>query len=172
MTNLLFQIDGYAWLCDFIAVCIFLVLSWKEKTINSSLIALAVSIIVGKVMLEYSPKLLAAKTPENLALVTFVWYVGFVFFDAVAIFAIYKSHAVRKIRYSLIAKMVLLSFFVKAQLHLLRYTERLIWDTDFLMPLYKSGIVSINVTTAITAIIFAVIAYIQYYRSGATKWKI
>jgi hypothetical protein len=175
MTEILIKIGGYVWLGYFVALCCFLFLALKRIEINSSLIIMAVTAVVTGLTYQYAPFLLSIKEPEWKTLVRVSWYLGFVVLDGLIIFTGYKIHSVFKINYSFAAKMMMLSFFVKAMLHLTRLTERYFWDTDYLKPLYKWGIVSINITTTIMVLSIASVAIFYHYSGKSIKseiWKI
>ncbi|MFT4930130.1 MAG: cytochrome c biogenesis protein CcdA [Phenylobacterium sp.] len=132
--------------------------------------AITVSVLFGGIMHQYAPMLLAITDPALQKLKLLAWYLGFACFYALGVYAIYKIHQVLRVNYQFIARMILLQFFVLGQLQLLRYAERLLWDTHYLKPLYQSGIVGVNVTTAIVTLGFALtVGYSQYQVNKGKK---
>ena len=169
MRETLDTIGVYTWFVDFIAMVILLVFAWKDRRTSSSLIALATSVIAGGLMNQYTPYVLQSNNPASQNTILFVWYLGFVAIDAAAMAVIYKCHLAFVVRYNFITKMVLLSIFIKAQLHLIRYGERIIWDTHYIKPLYTSGISGINIATAATAMLFVLAITISRIRVAKGK---
>lgn len=168
-------LDKFAWLGEFTALCVFFALAVKDRQATSSLIALTVMVIIGGATHQYAPHLLSITDSQYKTLVRVAWYLGFVLFDLLAIYAVYKLHQIYQMSYRFIAKMVILAYFCKALLHLTRFTERHFWDTDYLQSLYQFGIVAINVGGAVTVLIFAVGALYGHFahkRVGGAVWRI
>lgn len=165
----LITISKFSWFAELFALAIVFALAVKNKKNSSSLVALLIMIVFGGFMREYSPYLLKITNPEYKNLVRFMWYMGFVSLDATAMYILYKSHNVFAIRYSIIAKITLLAFYAKGQLHLLRYAERMLGDTQYLQAVYQSGIPAINIGMATTALFFALAMAVSTYRNHQGK---
>jgi hypothetical protein len=169
MIEMLLTVEIYAWTADFAVLCVVFILAIKDQRVSSSLIAITVSVLIGGIMHQLTPILLTIDDPELLPIKLFGWYMGFVSFDTLGIYVIYKIHKIFNINYQFIARMIMLQLFVLGQLQLLRYTERLIFDSDYLMALYKSGVIGINITTALVALIFALVVSYSKYRVNRGK---
>lgn len=90
MSEILDTIGNYLWVCDFISLGILLFLAWQNKEISSSLIAVAIAVIIGGVSLQYGPLVLSIKGPDTSTGARIAWYVTFAVLDVIAIFALYK----------------------------------------------------------------------------------
>lgn len=157
-----------------LAFVLFLWFSIKDRNANSSLITMTVVVFLSVIMRWYAPHLLALKTslsPEYLMHILFIWYMGFVGVHACGILVIYKLHDAFAIQYSMIAKMVLVGYFVQGQLHMLRYSERLLLgvDSQWLKPIYQAGIGSVNIGMASISLAFALAIMVSRGRQAKGK---
>jgi hypothetical protein len=62
--------------------------------------------------------------------------------------------------------MVVLGYFVQAQMQLIRYSERLLFgfDSQYLQPYYQAGISAVNIGMATLTLCFVVAMVISRYR--------
>jgi hypothetical protein len=160
-----------------LCVCIFFLL--KDKKINSSLISMTILVLTGAIMWWYDPYLLALKKsidPSYLPYIIFTWYMGFAAIYSISIYILYKIHITFTIRYSFISKMLILGYFVQAQIQLIRYSERLLlgFDSQYLKPFYQAGVPAVNIGMAVLSFCFVTAMAISRYRikqeKGGLKW--
>lgn len=167
--------DKFAWLGEFIALLVFFALAVKDRQASSSLIAVTVMVVIGGTTHQYAPHLLEITDEQYTTLVRVAWYIGFAVFDFIAIYAVYKLHQIYQMSYRFIAKMVILAYFTKAILHLTRFTERHFFDTELLQPVYKYGIIGVNIGGAFTVLVISLAALYAHYadrRIGGAIWRI
>lgn len=166
ITTVLLAIDKASWYLECAALVVFLNYAVQDKKTNSSLIAMAIMVFLGLLMRWYAPQLLALKTADNLPLILFVWYVGFVAVHALGMWLLFVVHNAFTIRYSIIAKILLNGYLVLAMAQLLRYSERLLlgFDSTMLKPLYQALVPAVNIAMAISACGFALLMGISRYR--------
>ena len=158
MIDMLIFIAEFSWAADFVALCLVFALAIKHRTPSSTLLTLTATVLFCGLMNSYTPTLYLLDAPLLFSYKLFAWYIGFALLNGLAILTIWYLHRCFKLRYGMIARMALLQYFVLAQLQLLRYGERLLWQTDYLKPIYQAGIASINIGTALVALGFAVLA--------------
>jgi hypothetical protein len=158
--DLAFSIGGYIGLFDLISLFTLLFWAFRERTVSTGLFALLISFIIGAITHLYGPYLIdwAVENPDYKIVSRFVWYMGFAFMNLFGIYAIRRCNQMLNEHAGQVARVVLLVFFTRGIITLARYTERLIWDTNYLESFYKTGIVSINAMSALTCLCM-VIAY-------------
>lgn len=176
MTELLKTLEGYQWLVDLLLLCVFVGLWFKEKRISSTLIGLTVIAISGGIGVQYHHFLLAITDEQHKDIVRFAWYMGFAFIDFLVIVSLHKIHLYTKTPYSFITKAFALGVLVRGMLQIIRYAERFYFNTDYLQAIYKSGVLAINVSLGITAIVFTVIVLVSKYRESqgqrGVTWRV
>jgi len=152
-TNHFFMvIDAYIFELELLALFLIFIVVIKKNEINSSIVAIVVSLLVGLYSLVIGPKVLdwAANTPDLKHEIRFVFYMGFIHADLAGIYVIRKINEVLKVKPGDICNLVLLMFVARASITTIRYMERLIQDTNYLELFYKTSINSINVTSTLT----------------------
>lgn len=176
LSPLLQLIDKWAWIGEILVLFVLLFFALRDKKINSGLIAMTITVILGFIMRFYAPYLKAITEPEYYAYVLLVYYVGFFIIDMIAIYLLYKLHVTFIIRYSFISKMIIAAFFIKGQLHFVRYSERLLmgFDSNYLKPLYQAGIPAVNIGIVMTSLAFVLAMGVSRYRvaegKGGLNW--
>jgi uncharacterized protein (DUF3820 family) len=166
VTDLLITIGKASWFGELGAFCFFLYFAIKDKAINAGVITTAILIFLGAVMRWYSPILLAAKTSENIPVIMFIWYIGFMAVHAIGIAVLYLIHTTFIIRYSMLSKMLVFGYFALTTLQMARYGERLLIDFDsvYLRSLYQAGVPAVNIGMATMTLCFAFAISISRYR--------
>ena len=166
LTPLLQLIGKWTWVIEVVVLFSILLFSLKGKKINSSLVAMTVAVTLGLIMRSYAPYLRAVTGLEYYPYVLFANYVGFMAIDTIAIYVLARLHAIFTIRYSFISKMIIMAFFIKAQLHFIRYGERLLmgFDSDYLKPYYQAGISAVNIGLATMSLVFVIAITLSRYR--------
>jgi hypothetical protein len=176
---LLFTIGKISLLGSAFSLCIFLLFALKDKKVNSSLISMTVLVLTNAMMRWYAPYLLALKTtlaPSLLPYIIFSWYMGFAMINTFSIYMLSRLHLAFTIRYSIIGKMVIVGYFIQAQLQLIRYSERLLLgpDSQYLQSVYQAGISAVNIGMAGLSLCFAIGIAISRYRinqgKGGLQW--
>jgi hypothetical protein len=103
------------------------------------------------------------------------YYLGIAALDGLVIYLIHQSHLFAKLRYSLIARMYLMAFYIAALLQTIRFLERYTWDTNYLAALYRWGLMSVNLTTSSVVLVLTCLAVFNQFadkkREGAL-WNI
>lgn len=175
MTELLQTVDIYLWIVGCILLTIYFMLWVKGQKISSTFIALTITALIGGISVQYQSFLLGIKAEEHEDLVRFAWYIGFATMDIIVILVLRQIHLLTKTPYSFITKTMFLAHLVLGIMQVVRYGERYFFNTDYLKPIYKSGIVAINVSVTGVTIIFTIIILISKYREargkeGVTWW--
>jgi hypothetical protein len=161
--EILRTIYEYQWIIEIVLLLICLGLPIKTKAFSSDMAALAAISIIGGCGYKYGlfilqtdpdVKLTAIQSwlQANKDVLVFVWYLGFCFFDNLAMVSIYLVHKKFSLLNSFFTKTVILGFFIDAMINLFRFVERYVFGTDYLQPLYRWGIPSINTGVLIVAI--------------------
>ena len=176
MYELLKTIDTFVWLADALVFAVFFVYLVKEIKLSSSLIALAVVVMLDGISLHYIVMLESIKDPAYIWLERIAWYAGLSILHMITIYSVYKLHYISKTPYSFITKMVFLEYSTYTIMHIIRYTERTVFKTEFLKALYKNGILSISLSTTVVTIGFAILVMVSKHRMSKGKktllWKI
>lgn len=171
-TEVIEKLNVYLWLIDFLIFLAVLRYANKDKAFSSTLVTLLVAIVLGGVMTAYAPGLKALirenKPPGgdttwfNIGM--FSWYVGFVFFNMVATLAIWKIHVWYSKNYSYVAYVHLLAYVLLSTLQVLQYTETLTFNQGYMAYLYKYGVLSINISVSLTALVVLIGVSVSRYR--------
>lgn len=174
MAEILYQLLEYTWFSNLITLVIFVSIAWKSQLLSSSAISVLSLTVITGISVKYEPFLLSFKSPEDKEWVRFAWYIGKAVFCGITIFCISKTHKVWKKTNSFTTQMILLSVYVEALFHLSRFIERLSWNTDYLLPIYRWGLVSMNIATSATAFTIACFALYNLYNNnkGEKRWNI
>ncbi|PAJ72767.1 hypothetical protein CJF42_19380 [Pseudoalteromonas sp. NBT06-2] len=154
-------INSNLYLFELIALALIVIVVIKKNEVNSSAVALTVSLIVGFYSLTVAPKLLdwAKQSPDLKHAIRFFWYMGFLHVDLAAIYVIRKINGILKVLPGDICKLILLMFISRICAHSVRYIERLAFDTHYLELMYKTLMTSINATSTFTTLILAIIFF-------------
>jgi hypothetical protein len=150
-------LDSFNFEIELLSLVLIFFVAIKKNQMNSSVIAIVVSLIVGIYSLVISPKLLewGSQSPEYKHQIRFLWYMGFVHADLMAIYVIRKTNDMLQVRAGDICKLILLMFIARLSVTSVRYIERLIFDTHHLEMMYKSSITSINTVSTVTVFIIS-----------------
>ncbi|MFT4928016.1 MAG: hypothetical protein ACI8WB_004131 [Phenylobacterium sp.] len=169
MYQLFATIDDFVWLADATVFALFFVLLIKEGKLSSTFISLGTIVLLDGVSLHYLSMLENIDQQAYVPQVRFSWYIGLALLHYVTIYAVFKLHWLSATPYSFITKMVFLEYCTYGIMHLVRYAERSVFQTDYLQNVYQSGILSINLSTTAVVIIFAVAVGISKFRVSKGK---
>ena len=100
------------------------------------------------------------------------YYLGIAALDGLVIYFIHQSHLFAKLRYSLIARMYLMAFYVAALLQTIRFLERYTWDTHYLAALYRWGLLSVNLTTSSVVLVLICLAVYNQFTEKKREGKL
>lgn len=172
--ELILLINQYLYEIELIALALLFYVTIKKNQINSSIVAVVVSLLVGLYSLVISPKLLewAKQSPDFKHEIRFIWYMGFIHVDLAAIYVIRKMNKLLKIKPGDICKILLLMFISRITAHSARYIERVTLDTHYLEFFYKTFMTAINTTSTITTLILAFIFFLLQITPKVTRIKI
>lgn len=171
--QMLRTIDYYVWEVALANLLFMLILPIKSKEMISSTIAVAVFVIIGAIEVKYSqftlqtdPDIALTDVQQWLkdrkAVMWFVWYCGLFVFENLAIFSIYILHRKYGFSNSYVSKSVLLAFFTIAIFQAVNLTERVVFGSTHLDPIYEWGILSINIGVISVVTYFVISAMSQY----------
>lgn len=122
--------------------------------------------MMGLISIQFGPLLLNTEGLTHKTWVRMAYYLGSVVLYTLATYAIQKLHERNRVAYSIIGRMYIMAFFAATNLQIFRFLERLTWDTNYLAPLYRRGIVSINIcTTAVTLFVVTLAIYNHYSKT-------
>lgn len=102
------------------------------------------------------------------------FYLGGALIDGLAIYAIYKLHQMMQTPHLLLARMYILAFSVTATLQVLRFNQKLIFESNLYQDAYQMAFAGINIGTTIVAIVVALLALYQTFvqgEKGKLSWK-
>lgn len=165
----------YLWILDFFVWCTFFWFSIKDKRVSSSLIAITVVLVIDGVMTNYGNLIAEFFDSGYTQTVRVVYYGGYVLFDTLAIWVIFKVHKIVGLDYRVIARTYLLAYFVLAWIQLIRLAERLYFDSNSLKLAYSISVAAINTGTAIISCSVALVTiYLHLTRKhiGGSVWKV
>ena len=166
-------VEGYVWVVDFFSLCLILYLTHKTRIISSVLISLGITVFIGGVSHHYGILILptdpnTTKTAlqlwfaEHKPELLFSWYVGFALLDCVALALIGALHRSAKVKINSITSMLLCIWFIDGLLNIGRYLDKHWTQTNYLADIYKYGIPSINVSSALVCLCFSMAVAAQY----------
>ena len=132
----------------FIAYFVLFVLSVAfERKVSSLVISLMVLAVANGAMTALTPLLYQLASSPGLVY-KFLWYAVFVCIDGIAIFLLYKFHAMLRQNVSLIANVIGFAFLMLASIQSLRFVDRFVSNTELLQSLYQYGVPLINIMLA------------------------
>lgn len=98
-------------------------------------------------------------------------FLGLATIYLIAMAVIYHSHRILRLRFDFLANMMLLALTSYNILLVTRFMEKVFLETNFLAPLYRWGVVSINASTSIVACVVAIYVVLHYWQY-ARKQKV
>jgi len=101
--------------------------------------------------------------------VDMAYFLGTALMYSMVILLIYHVHQLSRIKYGVLAHMYLMAFVCTACLQLVMFVERLLSQSDYLLPLYRWSIVSINISTSVVALAICLMTLCQYYFAKTQK---
>lgn len=172
--KLVLLIDAHLFEIELLSLVLIFIVAIKRNEINSSVVAIVVSLIVGLYSVAVSPKLLAwgQQAPDLKHEVRFLWYMGFIHVDLAAIYVIGKVNEILKILPGDICKLILLMFISRICASSFSYIERVAFDTNHLDVLHIALITSINSATTLTTLILTIIFFTLQVTSEKIKLQI
>ena len=159
LRQILFDIGGISSLL--VVFCFLLLLKFHRAENNSLHISSGVIVLASFLMHSVELKLFSlAETDRDLA--KYLWYISFVLIDVVSAYVLYKIHVVYNVKVSRLSFFTLYSLFALTGVQLLRFVDRLIFETDLLGSFYQYSIVIINISIVSTIIFSTIIALFQF----------
>ncbi|MBZ9610787.1 hypothetical protein [Rheinheimera maricola] len=140
-SNFLFQVGNYTWLGYMLATFLVVVLNLADK---SYYFGSAVLIMSNLAMQVTEPALMRLVNDYN-SLIVLVWYPVWALYAMVSVYVIYLLHVRAKLTMGFVASSMMISFAGLCTLQVVRFFDRLVFQTDLLGVVYKIGINSINI---------------------------
>jgi len=167
-------INSYLHEIELIALILIFFVTTKNNEINSSVVSIVVSLLVGLYSLTVAPKLLewARQAPDLKHEIRFLWYMGFIHVDLAAIYVIRKTNKILKIEPGDICKLLLLMLIARISAHSIRYIERVTLDTHYLELFYKTFMTSINTASTLTTLILSVLFFLLQVTPERVKIRV
>lgn len=138
-------------------------------------IILASAVLIGNIVyLQYLTLTFEAQTINYKIWIISAFYLGISLIDGLAIYAIYKLHQMMQTPHLLLARMYILAFSVTATLQVLRFNQKLIFESNLYQDAYQMAFAGINIGTTIVAIVVALLALYQTFvqgEKGKLSWK-
>jgi hypothetical protein len=110
MSEILLTIAKNTWVIDFAALCIFFVLYLKNKQVTSSLLTMAVALVIGFIVIQYRTLVFAIKSPDAGFDYLIGWCVGFIIADLIMAFVLYRIYASFKNNFGRKAQLAVIVF--------------------------------------------------------------
>jgi hypothetical protein len=146
-----YNLDRFFWL-----ICLLLlVVSFIYKLEISSRIALTVWVL-GNLLMDQLQPFVMDLAISNRALGASLWYVTWAFIEVICIWFIYKIHSAYQLPASKLTRYIMFCFLSLCALQLMRYADRVVFETDLLLAIYKYVIVSINISVVPFAMLWLV----------------
>jgi hypothetical protein len=136
-----YTVDKLFWVGTFLL----LIVSVFYKLDISSRIALTVW-VVGNLFMDLIQPFVVAVSTDNLILGSSFWYLTWGTIDILCVWCIYKVHAVHEIPASKLTRYIMVCFLALCSMQLLRFADRIVFETDLLSAMYKYAIVAINIS--------------------------
>lgn len=111
MLELFDTLNEYIWISDFAVLCVFAFVAFKLRQNSSTLMTLAITTIMSGVIIKYGKLINSFKDPATEQWIFWLWCVGFVLFDLLMVFVLYRHYQSFKTRYKSMSKAV---FFIPA----------------------------------------------------------
>lgn len=151
MGDFAYTVDKVFWVGSFLLLIVAVV----YKLDISSRVALTVW-VVGNLFMDLIQPFVMAVSTNNTLIGSSFWYVTWAAIEILCIWCIYKVHTVHEIPASKLTSYIMVCLLALCSLQLIRYADRLVFETDMLAALYKYVIVAINISVVpITALWFA-----------------
>lgn len=141
MGDFAYTVDKLFWAGSFLL----LIVSVVYKLDISSRVALTIWVVGNLFMDQIQPFVMAVST-NNVTLGSSFWYVTWAAIEILCLWCIYKIHAVHEIPASNLARYIMICLLALCSLQLIRYADRLVFETDLFSAIYKYAVVSINIS--------------------------
>ncbi|MDF3126580.1 MULTISPECIES: hypothetical protein [Rheinheimera] len=146
-----YTVDKLFWVGSFLL----LIVSVVYKLDISSRVALTVW-VVGNLFMDLIQPFVMAVSTNNAMLGSSFWYVTWAAIEILCVWCIYKVHVVHDLPASKLTRYIMVCLLALCTMQLIRYADRLIFETDLLYVMYKYVIVAINISVVpFTALWFA-----------------
>lgn len=151
MGDFAYSIDRVFW---FISLLL-LVVSVLYKLDASSRIALGVWVVGNLLMDQLQPFVMELSVSSPVADPS-VWYVTWASIEILCLWCIYKIHSLYQLSSSKLTNYIMVCLLSLCALQLMRYADRIVFDTNWLAAVYKYVIVSINISVVPFAIFWLI----------------
>jgi hypothetical protein len=151
-------VGDFAYRIDYILllICFLLfVLSVVYKLDLSSRVALAVW-VVGNLFMDQAHSFVMDISTSNKTFGASIWYVTWSTVDVLCLWFIYKIHSAYHLPASKLTRYIMFCFLSLCALQLMRYADRVVFETDLLLAVYKYVIVSINISVVPFAMLWLI----------------
>jgi hypothetical protein len=98
MFEILDEINGYLWISDFVAMCVFGILALKLRN-SSSFITMGVVVLISGVIIRYESLINSFVDPATSNTILVFWCAGFALFDCLMAYVLYKHYQTFKGRF-------------------------------------------------------------------------
>lgn len=139
MGDVAYHIDKFFWAITFLLF----ISSMFYKLDVSARIALAIWIIGNLVMDKLQPTIMEWSISYDE---TGIWYSAWSSIELLCLWCIYKLHKVYNLEHSQVSKYIMLCLIALCALQSSRYIDRVILETNWLVEVYRFGIVAINIS--------------------------
>lgn len=141
MGDFAYNLDRAFWLIS----VFLLVVAVIYKLDMSSRVALSIWVLGNLTMDQLQPVIMDVSI-TNKALGPSLWYITWAAIEIFCICCIYKIHTMYQLPASKLARYIMVCFLSLCTLQLMRYADRVVFDTNLLSVVYKYVIVSINIS--------------------------
>lgn len=163
-STLLENIGLFLWVFDFLILLTVATYARRKNVFSSTLITLLIVVVIDGVMNSYTPVLKTFirenNPPDGNTFYhwwgLFGWYVGFMVWNIIAMFAIWKIHAWYERKFSVPTFAYLCAYFCLTLLQGVRYGDRLLVDSETVKVIYKTGVLSVNIGTTLVSLVVVV----------------
>ena len=93
---------------------------------------------------------------QHLDTIVHIWYISHVILNAMVILSVYRLHLAHHIEIKAVAKMTLSVYLVLGLIHIARYVDRVVLQTELLGTFYKYGISLFSFVLSVTAFCAAI----------------
>jgi hypothetical protein len=146
-----YNLDKAFWLISLLLLAI----SMIYKLDISSRIALSIWVVGNLVMDQLQPFIMDLST-SNKTVGPSLWYVTWASIEVLCIWCIHKTHAVYELPASKFARYIMVCFLSLCALQLMRYADRVVFETNLLAAVYKYVVVSINISVVPFAMLWLI----------------
>lgn len=121
----------------------------RFRRINSTVLCIGLVFVLQSLMMLIRDPLLALQSRE-------AWYGGWILFDVLTVFLLYKVHDILNVNLAKITNIVAFTYVVSAFIHTARYIERQHFGGEQLDAWYYIAVNTINISLAVIVLATAI----------------